>query len=91
MQLMRILAVAAAVASIGTARVEASPIYWSLFNVEGESSLTAQYVTYASLPDMLVDQNRLGVFDPNTNGVGRNIVGSGSDGAIYWKDRKSVV
>ena len=53
--------------------------YWSLFNVEGESGLTAQYVTYGSLPDMLGDTNRLGVFDPAAGGAGRNIVGSGSD------------
>lgn len=53
--------------------------YWSLFNVEGESGLTAQYVTYGSLADMLGDTNRLGVFNPDAGGVGRNIVGSGSD------------
>jgi hypothetical protein len=53
--------------------------YWSLFNVEGESSLSAQYVTYAALGDMLADSNRFGVFTPNPGGFGVNIVGSGSD------------
>jgi uncharacterized protein Veg len=56
--------------------------YWSLFNIEGESSLSAQYVTYGSLADMLDDTNRLGVFSPG--GAGRNVVGSGSDGQSYW-------
>ncbi|WP_170841642.1 PEP-CTERM sorting domain-containing protein [Nitrosomonas aestuarii] len=53
--------------------------YWSLFNIEGESTLSANYVTYASLNDMLTDTNRLGVFQPDPFGFGRNIVGSGSD------------
>ena len=57
----------------------AKAAYWNVFNIEGESSLTAQIVTYASLGDMLIDTNRLGVFDPNTPGFGRNIVGGGSD------------
>jgi uncharacterized membrane protein YwzB len=58
--------------------------YWSLFNIEGESSISADYVTYASLMDMLVDTNRLGVFSPGGGGAGSNVVGSGSDGATYW-------
>jgi hypothetical protein len=58
--------------------------YWSLFNVEGESSLSAQYVTYGTLGDMLADSNRLGVFTPNPSGFGVNIVGSGSDGDLFW-------
>ncbi len=58
--------------------------YWSLFNVEGESSQSAAYVTYTSLGDMLADTNRLGSFVPDTFGFGRNIVGSGSDGSTYW-------
>ena len=57
--------------------------YWSLFNIEGESSLTAEYVTSASLTDMLGDTNRLGNSSPNSFGFGRNIVGSGSDGTNY--------
>ncbi|WP_375691324.1 VPLPA-CTERM sorting domain-containing protein [Pseudooceanicola sp. LIPI14-2-Ac024] len=60
----------------------AAATYWSLFNVEGESSIGADYVTYGSLADMLADSNRLSV---NTlGGFGRNIVGSGSDGSTYW-------
>ena len=62
----------------------AKAAYWNVFNIEGESSLTAQIVTYASLGDMLIDTNRLGVFDPNTPGFGRNVVDSGSDGSTYW-------
>jgi hypothetical protein len=54
-------------------------LFWSLFNVEGESTLSAQYVTYAALGDMLSDSNRLGVFTPNPSGFGVNIGGSGSD------------
>ena len=62
----------------------AQAAYWSLFNIEGESSLSAQYVTYGSLGDMLADSNRLGVFTPNPAGFGVNIVGSGSNGSTYW-------
>lgn len=58
--------------------------YWNLFNIEGEDELSARYVTYASLGDMLRDTNRLDVFEPNPSGFGRNIVGSGSDGSTYW-------
>ena len=59
--------------------------YWSVFNVEGESSLDAGIVTYASLDDMLKDVNRTGVFTPNGSGLfGRNVVDSGSDGRTYW-------
>lgn len=60
--------------------------YWSLFNIEEESSISANYVTYATLEDMLEDTNRTGVFSPNGfgSGFGQNIVGSGSDGLTYW-------
>jgi uncharacterized protein Veg len=54
--------------------------YWNLFNIEGESNLSAEIVTYATLSDMLTDTNRTGVFTPNPFGFGVNIVGSGSDG-----------
>lgn len=57
----------------------AQATYWSLFNIEGEDTLSARYVTYATLDDMLGDTNRLDVFEPNPTGFGRNIVGSGSD------------
>ena len=53
--------------------------YWSVFNIEEESVLSANIVTYTSLGDMLGDTNRTGVFIPNPNGFGRNIVGGGSD------------
>jgi hypothetical protein len=52
-------------------------LFWSLFNIEGENDLTAQYVTYSALDDMLNDTNRLGVFSPNTF-AGANVVGSGA-------------
>ncbi len=58
--------------------------YWNLFNEEGESSFSSQFVTYATLGDMLSDDNRLGVFAPDALGAGPNIVGSGSDGTTYW-------
>ncbi|MEX1214501.1 PEP-CTERM sorting domain-containing protein, partial [Saccharospirillum sp.] len=50
--------------------------YWNLFNIEGESDFSAQYVTYNTLGDMLLDTNRLEVFTPDTLGFGHNIVGS---------------
>ncbi|WP_132537958.1 PEP-CTERM sorting domain-containing protein [Plasticicumulans lactativorans] len=59
-------------------------MYWNVFNIEGESALSAQIVTYAGLNDMLTDTNRLGVFTPNPGGFGTNIVDSGSDGTTYW-------
>ena len=53
--------------------------YWSLFNVEGETTLNAQFATYGALTDMLNDENRTGVFTPDGSGIfGRNIVGSGA-------------
>jgi len=67
-----------------SAETSAASIYWSLFNIEGESAISADYVTYATLEDMLADTNRTGVFSPNPLGFGSNIVGSGSDGSTYW-------
>ena len=78
MRFLAAIAAAAAAALLGTGRAEASAVYWSLFNFEGESTVSAQYVTYASLANMLTDQNRLGVFDPVGGSSGQNIVGSGS-------------
>jgi PEP-CTERM motif len=52
--------------------------YWNVFNIEGESSITADIVTYATLMDMLTDTNRTGVTSPNSVGFGRNVVGSGA-------------
>ncbi len=62
----------------------AQATFWSLFNIEGESSVSANFVTYVTLADMLADTNRTGVFTPNSFGFGQNIVGSGSDGNTYW-------
>jgi len=53
--------------------------YWNVFNIEGESDVSAAIVTYATLADMLGDMNRTGVFTPNPFGAGVNIVGSGAD------------
>jgi len=61
--------------------------YWNLFNIEGENDLPAAFVTYSTFDDMLNDTNRSGVYDPvgySTGRFGRNIVGSGSDGSVYW-------
>ncbi len=67
------------VAALAICATSAHATYWNLFNIEGESTITASYATYGTLGDMLADTNRLGLFDPNTPGFGRNIVGSGSD------------
>lgn len=56
--------------------------FWNVFNIEGESSINADIVSYGSLTDMLSDSNRTGV--SSISGAGRNIVGSGSDGSDYW-------
>ena len=74
----------------------ADTIYWSLFNVEGESDLGAQYVTYASLEDMLSDENRLGVFNPDGTFAfaQANIVGSGAfmiNGPVPVPEPSSIV
>ena len=53
--------------------------YWNVFNIEGESTVSAAIVTYATLADMLGDTNRTGVFTPDPVGFGVNIVGSGAD------------
>jgi hypothetical protein len=60
--------------------------YWNLFNTEGESVSPTEFVTYASLNDMLLDQNRTGVFiaDGFSAAVAGLLVGSGSDGTAYW-------
>lgn len=52
--------------------------YWNVFNFEGESTQTAQLVTYSTLDDMLNDQNRTGVFTPDGGGASQNIVGGGA-------------
>ncbi len=62
----------------------ASTVYWSLFNIEGESAISSTYVTYGTLADMQNDTNRLDSSDPNNTGFGRNVIGSGSDGTNYW-------
>jgi len=68
------LLTAAIAFSVSTAKAA----YWNVFNIEGESSVVADIVTYATLGDMLADSNRTGVFSMPAP-FGRNIVGSGSD------------
>ena len=55
----------------------AAPTYWNVFNVEGESTIAIDIVTYASLTDMLLDTNRTGV-STMPGFPGRNVVGSGA-------------
>ncbi|MCL4798297.1 MAG: hypothetical protein KJ025_01840, partial [Burkholderiales bacterium] len=63
----------------------AKAAYWNLFNLEGESGLSAVFVTYATHADMLNDENRTGSFTADGNApFGANIVGTGSDGTNYW-------
>jgi len=63
----------------------AAPTYWNVFNIEGESDLDAAIVTYATLQDMLNDENRTGLYTPDGSGIfGVNVVDSGSDGTTYW-------
>jgi PEP-CTERM motif len=69
------LAISLAIAGGSTAHAA----YWSLFNFEGESAQPAIYVTYATLADMLIDQNRTGTFVPDGFGAANNVIGSGSD------------
>ncbi|MCB1964803.1 MAG: PEP-CTERM sorting domain-containing protein [Candidatus Accumulibacter sp.] len=58
---------------------QAAPVYWNLFNIEGESVQNSIYITYNTLADMLTDSNRTGNFTPDTTGnSARNVVGSGS-------------
>ena len=39
--------------------------YWNVFNFEGESEVSAEFVTYATLSDMLNYTNRTGDFTPS--------------------------
>jgi hypothetical protein len=52
---------------------------WNLFNIEGESTDSAAFATYATLADMLNDVNRLDVFYTDGGFVGRNVVGTGAE------------
>ena len=78
------VACVAAFVSFGTQTSTASGVYWNLFNIEGENTQSAVYVTYSTRNDMLTDQNRTGNFIPAGFGAAMNVVGSGSDGNTYW-------
>ena len=67
-----------------TQDIYASPVYWNVFNIEGETAQGARIATYASLNDMLNDENRTSVVAPDGGFVPENVVGSGSDGTNYW-------
>jgi len=59
----------------------AGVMYWSLFNVEEETSISSAYVTYSNLDDMLNDANRIETFLPDDTFGGSfaaNVVGSGA-------------
>ena len=84
MGLLKIAIRTACIGLVAMASTAAQATYWNLFNQEGESDLSAQYVTYNSLDDMLADTNRLGIFTPDHFGAGSNIIGSGSNGKTYW-------
>jgi hypothetical protein len=59
--------------------------YWLLFNIEGESGVSANILTFGSLTDMLNGTNHTGIYNPSAGGLfGRNVVGSGFDGSTYW-------
>ncbi|GGX71409.1 hypothetical protein [Saccharospirillum salsuginis] len=69
----------------GASVAEAGMLYWNLFNFEEESSVGSVFVTYATADDMLNDANRLSVVSPDGPGSSENnIIGSGSDGDIFW-------
>ncbi len=59
-------------------------VYWLIFNIEEETAQGARIVTYATLSDMLNDENRTSVIAPDGGFVPENVVGSGSDGKTYW-------
>jgi hypothetical protein len=85
MRPIRMLLAAAALSILGGPAAAATAVYYNLFNLEGESSLSADFVTYATLADMLNDENRTGSFRADGNApFGANIVGTGSDGTTYW-------
>ena len=75
---MRFNLIVAATAVLFSAPAVASSVYWSLFNIEGESAVSAQYVTYNTLMDMLLDTNRVSNIAPDTFSAGRNVIGSGA-------------
>ncbi len=80
------LAAGAALSLWSAAGAEAATTtYWNLFNTEGENTHDAVFVTYATLSDMLNDENRAGEFAADGySPFGANIVGTGSDGSMFW-------
>ena len=58
--------------------VYATTIYWNLFNVEGDSSQSAQFRTYTTLADMLSNTNGTNGPFPLTGGGDNNIIGTGA-------------
>jgi hypothetical protein len=68
----------AAAVFLSAAAANGAAIYWNLFNIEGESSVNATYITYTTPADMLNDTNRTGNFDHDGSVAGQNVVGSGA-------------
>ena len=63
---------------VATQDIYAAPVYWNVFNIEEETAQGARIVTYASLNDMLNDENRTSVIAPDGGFVPQNVVGSGA-------------
>jgi hypothetical protein len=57
--------------------------YCNLFNIGGGSTASEQFVTYDSLMDMLLEEERVDVFTP-TSFARQKIIISASDGAFSW-------
>lgn len=66
-----------------SAPAQAAPIYWNVFNIEGESTASARLVVYATLDDMLYDRNRVSTVTPGS-AAPQNVVGGDSDGNVFW-------
>ena len=80
----RILASACAAVLLQLPPSAQAATYWNLFNFELEDEEGAAVVTYATLQDMLLDQNRTGSFVYDDPFSGPNLIGTGSDGTTYW-------
>ena len=61
----------------GAPKSHAAVIYWNLFNDEANSNDPAAFATYASLTDMLKDENRT-ANSSIVSFTGASIVGSGA-------------
>ena len=69
---------AMSVFAVSVSTAQAMPIYWNLFNTEDNAIDNAVYATYSSFNDMLTGQNNTGLFTPDGQGAGEQVVGSGA-------------